>query len=137
MSSRRYFSDARPLGPQPVCGANVAWVGPHAFLERIPSSAWLEVFSSNAADSLLTTRTLSGLESDLSAGEEVDAVLSPLFWRGGDGIEVARLLERIQFSNPYRIVTPPLPRPEIVLREIKVTCPSIDLDLIELTALAW
>ncbi|MEM1429228.1 MAG: hypothetical protein AAGG09_07205 [Pseudomonadota bacterium] len=59
-----------------------------------------------------------------------DAILSPLFWTGGDGMETARLLQDVGFTNPYRILAPELPKPGIVLRELQASFPSLDIDLI-------
>ena len=57
-----------------------------------------------------------------------DIVLAPLICPSFDCIDVAQLLHELGFSGRLRIVAPRLPDPTIVMRELQLFCPGIDLD---------
>ena len=77
------------------------------------------------------------LEKSLKGGRTPHAVLSPLFWRGGDATETASFLWSLAYGGAYRIVSPPLPRPEIVVGELRVICPETDIQIVEMPELSW
>ncbi len=56
-------------------------------------------------------------------------VLSPLFSRGFDAIDLARRLSFLGFDGAYRPVTRSLPNPSAVLAEIRAAAPTLDIDL--------
>jgi hypothetical protein len=112
----------------------VFWVGPIEAMDALSAEMLARVFCREALVCEVIAVTLAELEERLRGADRVDAVLSPLFWRDGDGFETAKLLDLQAFGAPYRIVAPPLPRPDLVLRELRAACPGLDLDLIELPA---
>lgn len=63
-----------------------------------------------------------------------DIVISPLFGPGFDAIDVALALERLGFSGQFRAVTPDLPQPSLVRREIASLAPGLDFDILVLDA---
>ncbi len=132
MSDRMSSKREDPVSVPSAKPSSIVWVGPSTVLERVAEDTLNAAFPLLGPARRISLSRLVELEYDLTARRDIDAVISPLFWRGGDGIETARLLERMGFRNSYRIVTPVLPRPDIVLREIRVACPAIDIDLIPL-----
>ncbi|MEM0936053.1 MAG: hypothetical protein AAF646_09225 [Pseudomonadota bacterium] len=106
------------------------WVGPLESMGELSERTLALAFPAEAVVCELSAVTLRDLEETLRNGETPDAVLSPLFWRGGDGVETAALLDQLDYANPYRIVTPVLPRPDLVLRELRAACPKLDIELI-------
>ncbi|RDC71693.1 hypothetical protein DLJ49_13715 [Rhodovulum sp. 12E13] len=76
--------------------------------------------------------SLRALETRLAVEAPPDGVLSPLFWQDGDVMEAARLLWCLEFSGPYRIVSPPLPRPGMVIDEVLAHFPGLDIALVQL-----
>ncbi len=107
------------------------WLGPSEMIARLPMA--------KLARSLPDLPPISGVEhvdvptltTRLIEGTEPHAVLSPLFWRCGDVLEAARLLWNLGFAGPYRVLSPPLPRPGMVLDEVLTHCPGLDIALVE------
>jgi hypothetical protein len=60
-----------------------------------------------------------------------DVVLSPLLARSFDCIDLAQILEAVGFEGAYRAMTPPLPAPDLVRREIRSLCPGVNFDLLQ------
>lgn len=63
-----------------------------------------------------------------------DIVLSPLVTRSFDCIDLAQILSATGFRGSYRVVTPDLPSPDLVRREIRALCPGLSFDLMILAA---
>ena len=55
-------------------------------------------------------------------------VVCPLFTNRFDVIDVANLLQRANHQCRILIDAPPLPRPAMVLREIRDACPGTDVE---------
>jgi hypothetical protein len=113
-----------------LVGAVILWVGPVGAIERLPDCIMQRALPHIAEVREMASVHLHDLAAYLHLHPPPHAILSPLFWTGGDGMETARLLHRSRFPNPYRILAPDLPRPELVLREIRLNCPSLDIDLV-------
>lgn len=62
-------------------------------------------------------------------------VISPLVGDGFDAIDVAQRLAAIGFSGGYRAVAEPLPRKDVVLAEVRLAAPGLDVDLLPVSAL--
>lgn len=58
-----------------------------------------------------------------------DVIVSPLFANSFDASELAVRLRDLGFSGKYRALSPPLPRPRIILREIRALVPRLNFDL--------
>lgn len=61
---------------------------------------------------------------------EAKVVLSPMVAIGFDCVELAEKLQKAGFSGQFRAVTKPLPKPELVLREMRQHFPKLDFDLL-------
>jgi len=114
----------------PDAVAKLLWLGPSDMVSRLPIRALAEALRGLPPARGIETASLGDLEPRVTGPEPPHAVLSPLFWQDGDVLEAARLLWALEFRGPYRIVTPPLPRPAIVEREIRAVSPGLDIGLI-------
>lgn len=68
-----------------------------------------------------TVEVLEQLNPDIV----VTSLVSPSF----DCTDVARTLVDAEFSGEMRVVCKPLPKPELVSEELRLTFPSLDIDL--------
>ncbi len=61
-----------------------------------------------------------------------DVVLCPLVAKGFDALDVALRLQELKFDGRMRAICPPLPDPQVVLREVHILCPELDFNLLEI-----
>jgi hypothetical protein len=113
--------------------ASLLWLGPPDLAARLPISLLARALPGLPPTGGIEQVSLFLLEDRFAAGAPPDAVLSPLFWQDSDVMEVARLLWALDYSGPYRIITPPLPRPGMVVDEVLAICPGLDVALVSLT----
>lgn len=112
--------------------AHLLWLGPSELVARLPLAALTRALPGLPPEGGIEPVSLAALEVRLTRGPRPDAVLSPLFWQNGDVMEAARLMWSLDYSGPYRIVSPPLPRPGMVVDEVLSICPGLDVDLVQL-----
>lgn len=70
------------------------------------------------------------LSSALISVMRPDLVVSPLLTSTFDCIDLSTWLASIKFQGQYRAISFDLPRPDIVIREIKSLCPDLDFDVV-------
>lgn len=58
-----------------------------------------------------------------------DFVASPLVAQHFDALDLACELDLAGYTGKYLVLTPPLPRPEIIQREIAQLCPDLTVEL--------
>lgn len=58
-----------------------------------------------------------------------DVIISPLFARSFDCIELAMTLEKLNYRGAYRAVATALPSPDLIRREIRELCPRLHFDV--------
>ena len=63
-----------------------------------------------------------------------DTVVSALFGRGFDAMDVAKQLYTIGFTGRYRALTGNLPNPEMIRREVAQVAPGLDFDVLNFLA---
>jgi len=61
-----------------------------------------------------------------------EMILSSIVSGTMDVIEIARKLAQMKYAGAYRVLARHLPRPELVIQEVKLVAPDIDFDLIAL-----
>ncbi|MFN3953036.1 MAG: hypothetical protein ACK4LQ_01195 [Pararhodobacter sp.] len=61
-----------------------------------------------------------------------DAVIGPLIRGGWDILDLGEALEACGYAGPLFILSRPLPRAELVLRELGAVCPRLSIRLIEI-----
>ena len=61
-----------------------------------------------------------------------DLVLSALMGDDYDVVELARLLDSLDYAGRYRALTHHLPNPRVILNEVRAAAPGIDFDLFDL-----
>lgn len=99
-----------------VVGDQSDWCGPDSRSEGM-------VFIDYSA---LTCALLDRLKPEM--------VMTSLFGRKYDALDVARKLSEYGYSGSVRAVSAPLPRPELIKREIKQSAPGIDFDIVSMPA---
>jgi len=60
-----------------------------------------------------------------------DAVIGPLIGDGWDSLDLAIALEEMGYRGSFFILSRPLPRAELVLREVRACCPLLTITLVE------
>ncbi|MBL3568430.1 hypothetical protein DSD19_11030 [Rhodovulum sp. BSW8] len=70
------------------------------------------------------------VQAALSSVQSVDMVVSPLLTEQFDAMDLATQLELGGYRGLYVVVTPVVPNPEIIRREIAALCPGITVQLI-------
>ncbi|MBK1634410.1 hypothetical protein [Rhodovulum adriaticum] len=70
------------------------------------------------------------LHAGLASAPWTDLVVSPLVGPGFDTMDLAYQLSLGGYRGRYMVVTPALPRPEIIRSEIAQLCPGLQVELI-------
>ncbi|QQA44759.1 hypothetical protein [Pelagovum pacificum] len=78
---------------------------------------------------------LSSVTGDLLEVLKPDEVLSPLLGPGPDAIDMLERLRELRFRGRYTALAKELPRPELVLRELRTHAAGIDVQVIDLEEL--
>jgi len=73
----------------------------------------------------------SNLSADLLAYLQPDIILCPLLCEHFDILDLVGILDELNYSGRIRAMSPPMPNPDIILREISFEYPAMDFDLIE------
>lgn len=69
------------------------------------------------------------IHAALSCAPFANHVVSPLVADHFDAMDLAHELHRAEFSGTYSVVIPPLPRPEIIVQELRQICPGLTVNL--------
>lgn len=75
--------------------------------------------------------TYDDLTAEFLLDRQPDIILSSLVAAYFDVMELAIKLDQLDFEGRVRALTPPLPDPDLIRREIRFECPALDFDLIE------
>ena len=78
----------------------------------------------------LTFMGLAELTEESLAILDPDVILSPVISSAFDCVDVAVILEGLEYRGAYRAVTFPLPNPDIVRREVRSQCRGLDFDIV-------
>lgn len=78
---------------------------------------------------VLTRKML--LTSSMIASVRPDAVIGPLITRDWDIVDLGVALEALGFHGDLFALTQPLPRAELVIREVSAVCQSLRVHLLE------
>jgi len=95
-----------------------------------PNRQWLTSGSRPPVSDRLTAAAFEELDDRMLAIHEPDLVVSPVVTSGFDCIDVAQVLTDLGYRGPYRAITPGLPNPDIVRREVRALCPGIDFRVV-------
>lgn len=96
-------------------------------LEELPQK---ETSLSNAR---LETLPYTLLHAALASVPWADCVISPMVSEYFDAMDMATELCLAGFTGTYMVVIPPLPRPDIVRRELCQICPNLNIELVPRT----
>ena len=59
-----------------------------------------------------------------------DIILTSLVSAQFDVLDLTLALDELDYKGRVRAITPQLPNPDIILREVRFACPALDFDLI-------
>lgn len=68
--------------------------------------------------------------AELLAIHKPQLLVSPVLARRFDCIDLAMNLQALGYSGPYRAVAGEMPSPEMIEREIRQLCPSVDFQVV-------
>jgi hypothetical protein len=108
------------------------WVGPESELGPATGAQLAAALPERTGDLQLACCALPDLPALCTAARLPRLVAAPLFWPEGDVIDTLRVLSLLGYPGPVRVVAPPLPRPEIVRRELRADAPGLDIEIVEL-----
>lgn len=97
----------------------------------VPNRHALQIVPLDGAlcDNAVPAVSFSGLTPALLRRAAPAVVLSWLYARDHDAVDVARKLNEVGFTGRYRVSCRPLPRPGIVRRELMAICPGMTLEI--------
>jgi len=81
-------------------------------------------------ESQITFADFSEIDRDMVESLNPDVVLSPLLCQKFDCLDLAQALHATGFRGRFRIMSPKLPNPGIVLAEARCMCPGLDVEFI-------
>lgn len=81
-------------------------------------------------DENIAFATLAAVDAGLLDRIRPDVVLAPLMTPAFDVLDLARLLSALGYRGQLRAVTPGIPDPRLVRREIAAACPGLDFELV-------
>lgn len=94
-------------------------------------SEWLSRGCALPSEASIRFVEYSALDASMLDQMEPSVVISPLLTSGFDCIDLAEKLEQAGFSGQYRAMSQRrIPRPDLVIQEIRQLCPTLDFDLI-------
>ena len=109
--------------------------GRPANLENAPASAGADRQTADGAaddsSGRVSVVALDRLDNALLARMQPDLVLSPLVSSRFDCMDLAQFLSDAGYDGAYRAISPRLPQPGVVRRELWAMCPGLNFDLIE------
>jgi hypothetical protein len=76
------------------------------------------------------------VDAGLLARLRPDLVLAPLMGCRFDCVDLARILIGAGYRGAFRVLSPALPAPEMVRRELAALCPGLSIDLVEMAGAA-
>jgi len=91
---------------------------------------WTRHRGSLPVDGSLAFASFNGISIELLEIISPAIVLSPLLARGFDCIDLAQMLVSVGFRGQYRAIAENLPNPDIIRREIRILCPTLDFDVV-------
>jgi hypothetical protein len=107
------------------------WVGPEAELGAATRGRLAEALPERTGGLHLSCCTLADLPALCTGAHLPRLVAAPLFWPEGDVLDTLRVLSLVDYPGPVRVVAPPLPRPDIVRRELRADGPGLDIEIVE------
>lgn len=91
----------------------------------------LRLLSDNPGQQGVVMTQMRMLNARMLAQVAPDAVIGPLIADGWDSLDLATALEDMGYHGSLHILSRPLPRAELVLREVCACCPGLTISLVE------
>lgn len=92
---------------------------------------WVRAGHHLPADSEIVFVAFTDIDEEMLSHYSPSVVLSPLLAKGFDCTDLAHSLIAAGFIGKYRAVTRRLPRPELVVAEIRQFFPGLDFEILE------
>lgn len=73
---------------------------------------------------------VSELDASLLFSRQPDIIISPLFNRSADALEIALLLGTLSFQGRYLVVSDHVPDPALVTRDLRHAAPQLDVQVV-------
>lgn len=93
---------------------------------------WLARGRALPEDDILVFCDYSDFNPSVLRSVDPDIILSPLVARQFDALDIATALERARFPGDYRVLSPMLPNPDIIARELQSLAPSVDCGIMQI-----
>lgn len=93
---------------------------------------WLARGRTLPEDDILVFCDYADFDLKLLRSVQPDVILSPLVARQFDALDIATALEEAHFPGDYRVLTPKLPNPELITKELKNLAPSVDCGIMQI-----
>ena len=94
---------------------------------------WIEQGRELPQDSGFRYLDYADMDAEALSDAAPSIVLSPLVANGFDALDVAARLYTLGFTGRYRVLSPKLPHPDMVLTELRAQAPGIDCELYQVT----
>jgi len=75
---------------------------------------------------------MGALHPNILAEISPTIVVAPLISDGPDAIETAQALERFEFRGELRLIAYALPKPQVVMQELRAAAPALNITLVQL-----
>jgi len=122
--------DSVPVVPTVTSQTKTVAKSPTVVLAIGEVSQWRHTGRNLPWDSQITFAGFDDVEAGFIKRINPDIVLSPLLCRSFDCLDLARSLQNSGFHGRYRIMSPRIPNPTVVLKELRSVGPSLDIDMI-------
>ncbi|MGC9370138.1 MAG: hypothetical protein ACP5DX_11420 [Paracoccaceae bacterium] len=119
----------------------MARAAPQLFLPATPTPEPMALLVGLAADDLpggtaplksvrMESLPFILLHAALALAPWADCVVSPLVAEQFDALDLARELDAAGYRGQYFIIAPPLPRPDLIRRELAAIAPQVEIELL-------
>lgn len=122
-----FYSDTKRLGGKTVAG-DTATAAPILAVGEV--SRWHQAGRRLPVDSQIAYVEFHEVTESLLEILAPDVILSPTLCASFDCLDLATLLNMLGFRGRYRAMSPNLPNPDLIRREVRQNAPNVDFDFI-------
>ncbi len=73
---------------------------------------------------------VSELDATLLHSRQPDIIISPLFNRSADALDIAMLLAALSFQGRYLVISDHVPQPALVTKDLRQAAPQLDVKVV-------
>lgn len=124
-------SDSQTLNIAPLLSVPAGLAGALSILiVNAPEAARYVATDSETARSVVYA-DMRSLNSSMMAQIAPQAIIAPLIGEHWDIVDLGERLRACGYQGDLYALTPPLPRAELVIREVNAVCPALTVHLLE------